>query len=155
MVNLEPVLASMPINRAKVYALATLILVISLTIFAVVTYYAKLSWTIFGGATGAIFGLVIGFIVIVKVPQKIQIAGVGAICGIGTDQILNTLQNKDSNNVIGSLSKMVGGLVNSVIFATIDTGMPAPPAIPVSVGFWICTIVIAIMMLFGSLEKES
>src|SRR5438309_308285 len=47
--------------------------------------WLHLSWVLYGALTGLASGLLAGCVVIITIPQKLQLAAVGAITGMGVD----------------------------------------------------------------------
>lgn len=113
------------------------------------------NWSVFAGLVGAQYGFAVGIVVLVKVPTKAQIAGIGAITGMGIDQIITSASHSEGTTAITGLAKVVANLIASTTSATQETGLPLPAQFPLSVGFWIFFVVVGVIMLFGSLEEAS
>ena len=152
--DIETMFAQMPLSRALIYAGITFIFLLIILALTLLFYYLNLNWAIYGGIVGSLFGFVAGTIILVKVPTKLQIGGIGAVTGMGLDQMVNSLHGTNGTTVVDAIANIVAKLINSVIHATEKTGIPNPSIFPLSIGIWLFLIVIAIMMLFASLEEK-
>jgi hypothetical protein len=145
----------MKVPRAVFWAVVTAVFLVFTAVLGILFAAFGWPWAIFAGIVGAQFGLAFGVVILVKVPAKAQIAAVGAITGMGIDQIISSASKSESVSGISTLAKVVSNIVSSATSATEQTGLPSPAQFPLSVGLWIFFGIVGLMMLFGSLEPTS
>ncbi len=145
----------MPTKRALYWALVTLGFIAFTAILGVVFHQFRLPWQLYAAIVGVQFAIACGVVVLVNIHPKAQIAAVGAISGMGLDQMIGSANESESLTAIDTLAKIVVNTVSSITNATGETGLPAPQRLTLSVGLWSFFIALALIMLFGSLEPSS
>lgn len=141
-------------SRAKIYVIAVLIFIAFVGGINALFIYVIKNWTIFGIVMGVIFGLTIGYFIIVKVPKKVQIAGVGVVTGMGIDWLASISKESGPQTAINSLATLISNVIVASKEAAAQAGLPSLPEKPISIGLWVFFIVLGLLMLFSSLEKE-
>ena len=147
--------ACMTVPRALQWAILTAFFLGFTAVLALVFWWLDWNWTVYGGIIGAQFGFAVGIVVLVRIAPKVQLAGVGAIAGMGVDQIVGAASRSDSVTAITALAGVVSNTIHSAPTATQQTGIPSPSQLPLSVGLWIFFVVLGVMMMFGSLEPDA
>jgi hypothetical protein len=96
----------------------------------------RLDWWIYAAIIGVLLGIIIGVVVLVAVPRSVQMATLGMFLGIGADAISSVAAGDTPRTVVNSLARLVSNLAQAFRQASSATELPAPPALPLSVGLW-------------------
>jgi hypothetical protein len=112
-------------------------------------------WILYSIIMGVIFGLTIGFVMLVKVSKKVQIAIFGAIAGMGVDLLVTGFEKGGPHTAINSLATLISDIIVALQTAAAKTGLPSLSEACLSVGLWVFFGVLGLLMLFGSLEESA
>ena len=114
-----------------------------------------LSWVLYGALTGLASGLLAGCVVIITIPQKLQLAAVGAITGMGVDWVASLGQKDGPKTAINTLATAIANAIVSITSAAETTSLPVPPRVAVAYGLWCFVFGLGLMMLLASIQRHA
>ena len=114
-----------------------------------------LSWVLYGAVTGLAAGLLAGCVVLITIPQKLQLAAVGAITGMGVDWVTSLGQKGGPKTAINTLATAIANAIAGIMNAAETTSLPVPPRVAVAYGLWCFVFGLGLVMLLGSMQKRA
>ncbi len=114
-----------------------------------------LSWVLYGAVTGLAAGLLAGCVVIITIPQKLQLAAVGAITGMGVDWVASLGQKDGPKTAINTLATAIANAIAGIMNAAETTSLPVPPRVAVAYGLWCFVFGLGLVMLLASMQKHA
>lgn len=148
-------IAQLPFSKAIRVAWYALIFIVFFVIFTFLFSKFDWSWTLYSILIGLLFGIMSGVVVLVKVTEKVQAVGIGAVLGLGTDFTVSSISSGTPSSAINSLASLVSSTTASINEAATSTKIPIFSEFHIALFLWCIIITLAIMMIFGSLAKES
>lgn len=108
--------------------------------------------TLMAVVIGILVGGLAGTAIIRRVPLKVQLTGLGAVLGMGLDELTNIAQGNAPQTAIHALARLVKQTVEAVVTDLPPIGSPDPAAW--ALGMWVGLGTIAVVLLFGLLPGD-
>jgi hypothetical protein len=117
-------------------------------------YAFRWNWNLYAVIVGVLVGGGTGYLVIMSVPAKVQLAGASAVFGFSLDSGANALLKPDApTSSLTTLATLIGNSNSAVNQALVQTGLPAISAVSLSYGLWAFVIVVGVSMAVGAAFK--
>lgn len=148
---------------------ATAVYVGVLAVITLLFYSYEWNWTVYCILLGIVLGLTAGVVVLVRIPGKVQIAGLGAITGVGLDSIITVGLGESSKSALNSLAGLIANVIAAIRETSVIGAIQQPDldagsetvlqaelfgTYAMTVGLWVFFIVLGLMMLFGAIADE-
>ena len=115
-------------------------------------FYPPETNTLIAVVLGVLVGGLTGMAIIRRVPLKVQLAGLGAIFGMGLDELVNVAQGNVPQTAIHALARLVKQTVDAVVTDIPPIASPDPVAW--ALGIWVFFGTVAVILLIGLLPSD-
>jgi hypothetical protein len=146
---------SLPPATALRLALIAAAMFVGYVVLTFAFKYLSLDWSWYAVLVGGFLGVFVGYILIVAVPYKVQLVGVGSLLGLGADWVSASLKPGGGTALLGALASFISDQHGAINKALQQTGLSPLSDVPVTIGLWAFVIMVAVLMAFGTTEQPT